>query len=222
MIFEPRTGFGAEYLINGKSSLIEPFRSEGCTMKKFFIPVMLILFWVLPVQAADIQINAQFNAVTGDSDFDAFLRRINVVGGNSINVFVSDLSSGFQVPEKDIHFLIYEERVQPADALMILQLVRITGKPVRTVITKYRTHRKRGWGAIALAYGIKPGSREFHLLKANIPSVITRYVVVESKGSKGSKKGSKGKRGWKAKKGSKGSKGSKIKKGSKGKHKHKH
>ncbi|MFP4350768.1 MAG: hypothetical protein ACOCWY_03550 [Thermodesulfobacteriota bacterium] len=90
-----------------------------------------ILFTIMcaavPALGADVQFNVQFNAATGDNDLDDFLRRMNVIAGNKINVFISDLSTAYNVPAEDVRFLIYEEKVQPADAFMVLQLVRITG-----------------------------------------------------------------------------------------------
>lgn len=182
-------------------------------MKKFVALTILMALWGgMPAWGTEINItiNPQFQAATGTSDFDAFLQKFNVVAGNKLTVFITDLSATYQVPAKDIHFLIYEEKVQPADALLILQLVRVTGQPVNQVIKKFRKYRKKGWGAIALAYGIKPGTQNWLVFTQNIPSTIWKYEVVEVKGSKGSKakKGSKGK-----KKGSKHKKkGSKHKK----------
>jgi hypothetical protein len=186
----------------------------------------IFLLGIIPGQAADIQINAQFEASTGQSEVDALLRQFNVVAGNKLNVFITDLTSAYSVPAEDVRFLIYEQKVQPADALMILQLVKITGKPVRHVVKRYHKHRKKGWGAIALAYGIKPGTQNWVIFTERIPSNIWRYEVIEVRGSKGSH-GSKHWRGSKGSKGSKhghkwkGSKGSKHK-GSKHKGKHKH
>lgn len=171
---------------------------------------------VVPAQGADIQINAQFNASTGDSDFDAFLRHMNVSAGDKLNVFITDLSSTYNVPPDDVHFLIYEEKVQPADAFMILQLVRVTGKPVKKVFKRYRKHRGRGWGAVAHSFGIKPGSRTYLLLIEDIPTPIWDYSVVEVRGSKGSK-GSKWHKGSKGSKGKKQKKHHRHKRGSKGK-----
>jgi len=177
-------------------------------VRKLVLIIMLAFIrGVVPAQGADIQINAQFNASTGDSDFDAFPRHMNVSAGDKLNVFITDLGSTYNVPPDDVLFLIYEEKARPADAFMILQLVRVTGKPVKKVVKRYRKHRGRGWGAVAHSFGIKPGSRTYLLLIEDIPTPIWDYSVVEVRGSKGSK-GKKHKKHHRHKRGSKG-KGSK-------------
>lgn len=189
-------------------------------MKKILVLVLFTVICVAgPALGADIQINVQFNAATGDSDFDAFLRQMNVIAGNNLNVFISDLSTSYSVPAKDVHFLIYEEKIQPADAFMVLQLIRVTGEPIKKVVKRYRKHRGKGWGAVAYSFGIKPGTQKYIFLTEHIPSTICQYKVVETRGSKGSK-------AWRGSKGSKGKKhhpshkhGSKGK-GSKGKKHH--
>jgi hypothetical protein len=110
--------------------------------------------------------------------------------------------------------------MQPAEAFMILQLVRVTGKPIHKVVKRYHKHKGKGWGAVAYSFGIKPGTQKYIIFTERIPTTIWNYEVVEYRGSRGSK-GSKGSKGWH---GSKGSKGKKHKKhhhhrkhGSKGK-----
>jgi len=141
------------------------------------------------------RINTQFRAATGDSAFDDFLRKLNIVAGGKLTVFISDLSSSYSAPEKDVKFLMYSKKMQPADAFMTFQLVKISGKPFKEVVTRFKTHRTKGWGAIALSCGVKPGSKTFVLLKEDIPPTIRKYEEVETTGLKGSKKkGSKGKK----------------------------
>lgn len=186
-------------------------------MKRIIVGILFTIMCVAgPALGADVQINVQFNAATGDNDFDDFLRRMNVVAGNKINVFISDLSTTYNVPAEDVRFLIYEEKVQPADAFMILQLVRVTGKPIKKVVRRYHKHRGKGWGAVAYSYGIRPGTQKYIVLTEHIPSTIYHYKVVEVRGSKGSK-GSKGWHGSKGSKGKKHKKYHKYKHGSKGK-----
>ena len=42
----------------------------------------------------------------------------------------------------------------------------MSSKPVDYVLNKYRTEKNKGWGVMAKSLGIKPGSKEFHALKA--------------------------------------------------------
>ncbi|MCI5147541.1 MAG: hypothetical protein D3923_18900 [Candidatus Electrothrix sp. AR3] len=161
----------------------------------------------------DFQLDPQFFPHTGDEAFDDFLIDINRIAGRRINDYIVDLSPSFNVPRKKIIFLIYNERMQPADVFMILQISRLSGQAQRKIVKKFKQHRRKGWGAVVLSLGIKPGSKMFLLLKKDIPQVIWNYVEYWPEWKKGSKKK---KKGSKRRKGSK-KKGSKRKKGSKGK-----
>jgi hypothetical protein len=48
----------------------------------------------------------------------------------------------------------------------MLELGRIAKKPPATVLEVYKKNKSQGWGAVAQAVGIKPGSPEFKALKA--------------------------------------------------------
>ena len=41
----------------------------------------------------------------------------------------------------------------------------MSSKPVDFVLDKYKAGKGKGWGALAISLGIKPGSKEFHALK---------------------------------------------------------
>jgi len=67
---------------------------------------------------ADFRIDTQFEANTGDSDFDDFLRKTNIVAGGKLTAFISDLACSYDTPKKDVDFLVYRKKMQPADAFM--------------------------------------------------------------------------------------------------------
>ena len=82
----------------------------------------------------------------------------------------------------------------PSDTYMVFRLAEMADQPVSEVVNIYDTYKGRGWGVIAKHLGIKPGSKQFHELKArqdlycNSPQVR----MIKSKGkSKGKGKGRK-------------------------------
>ncbi len=62
---------------------------------------------------------------------------------------------------KERHGLSY------GDTYMATALARLSKRPVGSVAEGFSQNRGRGWGAMALSMGIKPGSPEFHQMKAN-------------------------------------------------------
>ena len=55
---------------------------------------------------------------------------------------------------------------RPSDAYLVLRLAELTRRPLPIILDSYRQQRPLGWGALAQSLGIKPGSQEFHALKA--------------------------------------------------------
>ncbi len=47
-------------------------------------------------------------------------------------------------------------------------LSKLSGKPISVVIDLYKSNKSKGWGALAKELGIKPGSKEFKLLKEKL------------------------------------------------------
>ncbi len=145
------------------------------------------------------KLNHQYSPHTGDSDFDSLLIEINRTAGGRFQQYIGDICTGFNIPQEKVMMMIYQEKMQPADVFMVLQLVRLSGQPYQKIMKHFRQHKRKGWGAVALSLGFKPGSRKFILLRQDVPYVIWNYAVVWqenhswNKGSK-SKKGSKGKR----------------------------
>ncbi|XOF33505.1 MAG: hypothetical protein ACL93V_16135 [Candidatus Electrothrix sp. YB6] len=167
-------------------------------------------------QHVDFQLDRDFRPHTGDREFDSLLIELNRTAGGRLDKYIVDLSSAFNIPREKVVYLIYTERMQPADVFMILQTARLSGRPYRKLVRRFKKHRREGWGAVVLSLGIKPGSRTFILLQEDIPQVVRHYVVTwkeepEPRWEKGSKKKKKPKK----KKGSKWKKRSKKKKGSK-------
>ena len=177
-------------------------------MKKIVLLTLLIsMLSLLSAQANQVQVKGQgrpahgFIPNTGDVGFDQFLMQVNTTAEVRVETYITDLSTAFQVPVQRINRLIHKQRMAPADALLVLQLVQMTGAPQKRILERYRKHRPKGWQAVFTSFEIYPGSRFFLILRQEMPTVIVRYVERWQKGSK-KKKGSK-RKGSKKKKGSK-------------------
>jgi hypothetical protein len=105
-------------------------------------------------------------AWAGDFDFDVMLKEINIEAEADIGGYKARLAADFGTSEKTISLMLEKENMKPGDAYMALKISDVAKVPVETVITEFKNNRDKGWGVIAKNLGIKPGSAEFHALKA--------------------------------------------------------
>jgi hypothetical protein len=127
------------------------------------------LVFVLALGAAIcIPIAAQsFSFNTGDASLDVTLNSINVQAQANIGPYTADLSATFGVGQPQIQVWLTQEKLQPAEVYLVLEMGRIVSQPPATVIAAYKKNKGKGWGAVARALGIKPGSAEFKALKGS-------------------------------------------------------
>jgi hypothetical protein len=95
---------------------------------------------------------------------DSFLTSLNVQARADLPGFSAQVSAQFGVPQPRVEGVMRVVK-EPADTFMVFQLCQMSGRPHEEVLKVYQTHRRRGWGEMAKALGIKPGSKEFHALK---------------------------------------------------------
>jgi len=127
-------------------------------------------------------------------DFDWF-RDFNAQASLDPSGFKARLASRFQIGDAKISAVL-SNMSDPAHAYMALRLGEMSGRPVETVMEEYNKSKGKGWGVMAKNLGIKPGSAEFHALKAG------HDMDGGGKGKKGEKdKKGKDKKGGKNKKG---------------------
>lgn len=107
------------------------------------------LFVVMPVSAGD---------------FD-WLKTLSVEAQNNPDGFRARLATRFNIGDAQVQAVISDIGGH-ADAYMVLRLAEMSHRPVEYVTDRYRTGKPKGWGNFARSLGIKPGSREFHALKA--------------------------------------------------------
>lgn len=74
------------------------------------------------------------------------------------------LAERFNVGQATINDVLHVVN-NPADAYMLFRLGEMASLPTNQVIQKYNAEKGKGWGALAISMGIKPGSPEFHALK---------------------------------------------------------
>jgi hypothetical protein len=104
-----------------------------------------------------------FASVSVAGDFD-WMKDFNIKAEADSSGFKARLSARFKIGNTEINAVLSKVK-NSADAYMIFRLGEISGKPTDNVITKYKSGKGKGWGALAKSLGIKPGSAEFHALK---------------------------------------------------------
>ncbi|MDX1390074.1 MAG: hypothetical protein R3344_12845, partial [Acidobacteriota bacterium] len=97
---------------------------------------------------------------------DSFLEEIEIRASGDIGGYKTDLGVTFDVSERKIDSL-YAVFSKSSDVYMCLRIGEVARVPLDRVVEVYTTHKGQGWGVIAKNLGIKPGSAEFHALKAD-------------------------------------------------------
>ncbi|MGD8642478.1 MAG: hypothetical protein PVG89_17715 [Gammaproteobacteria bacterium] len=101
-------------------------------------------------------------AIAGDFNW---LKELNIRATSNSVDFKATLATRFKIGDAEIN-AVFSNVDRPADAYMVLRLGELSRHSTSDVVEQYRANRNRGWGALAKSLGIKPGSREFHALKA--------------------------------------------------------
>jgi hypothetical protein len=106
-----------------------------------------------------------FSVSPARADLNSFMSGLNVQAQADLPGFQLKISAQFGVPLPQVQTVV-QQVAQPADAFMVFQLGEMAQKPPETVVQTYTANKTKGWGVIAQQLGIKPGSPEFHALKA--------------------------------------------------------
>lgn len=94
-----------------------------------------------------------------------WMRDFDIRAQADLTGFRARLAARFSVGDAQIG-LILSNVDRPADAYMVFRLGEMSARPADYVMEEYRSGKGRGWGNLAKSLGIKPGSKEFHELKA--------------------------------------------------------
>lgn len=148
-------------------------------MKKMLFSIATL--FVLSTNAQTIS----FNPRTGDVEMDNLLKDINIKAQADISVFKQEVAVKFEIAKNKVESLL--NTMAPGDIYMAAEISSIIHKPIETVSETYTKHKDKGWGQIAKELGIKPGSKEFHEMKA-------RFKTKGKSGDKGGNGKGKGKK----------------------------
>jgi hypothetical protein len=99
------------------------------------------------------------------ADLQIFLSDLNLSARQDPGGFRAELGARFDVSGARLD-LILRSVDSPAEAAVVLWLGEHSQQPPERVLRVYRERRGQGWGAVARGLGIKPGSADFHDLKA--------------------------------------------------------
>lgn len=103
----------------------------------------------------------------GDADLDAGLNSLNASAQVNLAGFQAEVSLAWGQPAASIT-LALSQGLSPAEVYFAAALSKLSGKPISVVIDLYKSNKSKGWGALAKELGIKPGSKEFKLLKEKL------------------------------------------------------
>jgi hypothetical protein len=103
-------------------------------------------------------------AATAAADLNSLIIDLNLQAKDDLEGFTAKLTSQFAVPPQEVRVLL-DTVAAPADAFLCLQLGALAHKPVKEIIPAYKEHKGKGWGAVAQALGIDPGSSAFRAFK---------------------------------------------------------
>lgn len=117
---------------------------------------------------------SNYNANTGDNEFDNLLSNLNDVAYADLDNFMNKLRDTFGISKPWIENLVKRENIPPADVYMIARTASVTKQSIDAVEKNYRADRDQGWGVIAKHLGIKPGSKEFHALKKDDTGLLSK------------------------------------------------
>jgi len=112
-------------------------------------------------------INAQVSFKTGNIELESDLNKINAKAKLDFGAFKSEMSVSYDISEKKIDHMNVELKMEPAEIYLACEISKISRRPINDVIESYKINKSKGWGHIAKQMGIKPGSPEFHQLKAS-------------------------------------------------------
>ena len=132
-------------------------------MKKFLTAATCLIFLALLIHGAAFAQQAK----TGDRKLDSWLGKINERAKADPDGFIYQLSQKHNIPEVEIRQAREQHNLSYGDTYMATALSRLSKRPVGLVAEDFNKNRGRGWGVMAMNRDIKPGSPEFHRMKAN-------------------------------------------------------
>ena len=146
---------------------------------KFLTTILLAQLLILP------------SVFAGDFDW---LKQLNISAEADSSGFNATLATRFKVGDAEIK-AVFSKVDHLSDAYMVFRLGEMSHQSTDYVIKQYHANKNRGWGVLAKSLGIKPGSSEFHALKAghDLPQSGGSHAAMDHKRPKDKGQKSKGK-----------------------------
>jgi hypothetical protein len=114
------------------------------------------------------------------ADMKAMIADLNLQAQADLAGFIAKVAAQFNLRPSQVEAVIAQVPT-PADAFLCFRIGAIARKPVGVVVKTYNENKGKGWGVVAQELGIKPGSKEFHSLKAG------KFVLTGEPAGKGHK-----------------------------------
>jgi hypothetical protein len=109
-----------------------------------------------------------FSPNSGDAWVDAQLGDFNVYAAGNLDGFVDEVVVSYGAPRVLVREYVVDRRWPPGDVYYACALAHYSHRPCRAVLDIWEHEHGKGWGVIAKRLGIKPGSAEFHAMKADL------------------------------------------------------
>jgi len=109
-----------------------------------------------------------FRISTGDGWVDNRLVEVNDYGVRYREPFVNEIVTSYGAPRPYVNELLVTRHWSPGDVYYACAMAHSIGRPCAEVADRYDHDRGHGWGAVAMSYGIKPGSPQFFALKRGV------------------------------------------------------
>jgi hypothetical protein len=118
---------------------------------------------------------AAWSPATGDPWIDATLADVNAYGRRYPDAFADELARYHAAPRDVVAALLALPGWTPGDVYVSCALAQAIGRSCRYVADERQSHPGEGWGALAQRLGVKPGSAQFHQLKAGFAGAYGRW-----------------------------------------------
>ena len=120
-----------------------------------------------------------YNIRSGDVWLDSRVGEVNNYGTRYREPFINELNRNYGAPRPFLVELLERRGWSPGDVYYACALARSLNVPCQDIVRDYdrdyRDEGARGWGALAMSRGIKPGSPAFHALKRGTVATYDRW-----------------------------------------------
>jgi hypothetical protein len=100
----------------------------------------------------------------GDSSLEASLNELGASAKLDLPGFTAEVSVTWGLPAAQVQYAL-GQGLSPAEVWLAAGLSSISKRSITVVVASYKRNKAQGWGSLAKELGIKPGSKEFKLLK---------------------------------------------------------